>query len=143
MFRLFSSKNQKLVQAWQTDHEKIVSLAHKVIQSYEAGELKKTKELLKSLEDLAVDHVMHEDIEFYHLMKEDEHIDAQTEHMVTLFIQSFKKTKLALMNFLKKYTQDDIVLDDQFFHEFKELAEVLAKRIEFEENNVYAKLKEH
>jgi meiotically up-regulated gene 157 (Mug157) protein len=62
--------------------------------------------------------------------------------MVKEFTNSFRNTKVTLMNFLHKYTKDDIELDDEFFETFNKIVEVLGQRIEFEENNLYAKLRE-
>ena len=44
------------------------------------------------------------------------------------------------MSFLTKYTRQDSILDDEFFQQFNELAEVLIERIQYEEKNIYALL---
>jgi hypothetical protein len=144
MFGLFfSSKNQKLVKKWQKEHVRIVELAHKVIGEYSKNNHKAAKKALKELNTLAVDHVMDEDIEFYKLMRDEKRIDTKTEVLVDDFIKSFKQTKLALMSFLSHYSKDEVALDDEFFTKFNEIVEVLAERIEFEEKNLYSKLKEN
>jgi hypothetical protein len=142
MFSLFSSKNQKLVQKWQKEHEKIVELAHKVLGEYAKNNYSEAKKALKELNSFAVDHIMNEDIEFYKLMHDEKRIDLKTEVLVDDFIKSFKKTKLALMSFLSKYSKDETPLDETFFTQFNEIIEVLAERIDFEERNLYSKLKE-
>jgi hypothetical protein len=142
MFGLFSSKNQKLVQKWQKEHEQIVELAHKVIGEYAKNNYDVSKKALKALNNLAVDHIMDEDIEFYKLMRDEKRIDSKTEVLVDDFIKSFKQTKLALMNFLSQYSKDETPLDETFFTKFNEIVEVLAERIDFEERNLYSKLKE-
>jgi hypothetical protein len=140
MFGLFSSKNQKLVKKWKKEHEKIVVLAHNVIGAYSKNDHKKAKKELKALNEIAVDHVMNEDIEFYKLLKDQKRNDSDTERMVRNFTQTFKGTKIALMNFLTKYSHPDTKLDSEFFDSFNELVGVLAKRIDFEEKNLYIKL---
>jgi len=142
MFGLFSSKNQKLVKKWQKEHEKIVELAHKVIGEYSKNNDAGAKKALKELNELAVDHVMNEDIEFYKLMRDEKRIDSKTEVLVDDFIKSFKQTKLALMGFLSKYSKDETPLDDEFFKTFNEIVDVLGERIDFEEKNLYYLLKE-
>ena len=142
MFGLFSSKNQKLVKKWQKEHERIVELAHKVIGEYSKNNHTAAKKAVKELNTLAVDHVMNEDIEFYKLMRDEKRIDSKTEVLVDDVIKSFKQTKLALMSFLSKYSKDEIPLDEDFFKTFNEIVEVLAERIDFEEKNLYSKLKE-
>jgi len=143
MFGLFfSSKNQKLVKKWQKEHVKIVELAHKVIGEYSKNNHKGAKKALKELNGLAVDHIMNEDIEFYKLMRDEARIDSKTEVLVDDFIQSFKQTKLTLMSFLSNYSKPEVPLDDDFFTTFNQLVEVLGERIEFEEKNLYSKLKE-
>jgi len=142
MFGFFSSKNKKLVKKWQKEHEQIVELAHKVIGEYSKNNHKEAKKALKALNSLAVDHVMNEDIEFYKLMRDEKRIDSKTEVLVDDFIKSFKQTKLALMSFLSQYSKDETPLDETFFIKFNEIVEVLAERIDFEEKNLYSKLKE-
>ncbi|SFV51656.1 hypothetical protein MNB_SV-3-876 [hydrothermal vent metagenome] len=138
---LFLSKNQKLVKKWTKDHEEIVVLAHKVIAEYSKNNQKNAKKALKELNELAVDHVMNEDIEFYRLTKDTKRLTATNESMIHEFTKTFKGTKMALMNFLTKYTKDDVVLDEEFFTGFNGIVEVLGKRIEYEENNLYKILK--
>ena len=137
---LFLSKNQKLVKKWTKEHEDIVVLAHKVIGEYSKNNHDNARNALKELNNLAVDHVMNEDIEFYKLMKDQKRITTKSEALVREFTVTFKGTKMALMNFLTKYTQDDIVLDEEFFNMFNNLVGILGERIEFEENNLYSLL---
>lgn len=137
---LFLSKNQKLVKKWTKEHEDIVVLAHKVIGEYSKNNHDNARNALKELNNLAVDHVMNEDIEFYKLMKDQKRVTTKSEALVREFTVTFKGTKMALMNFLTKYTQDDIVLDEEFFNMFNNLVGILGERIEFEENNLYSLL---
>ena len=137
---LFASKNKKLVKKWEKEHEQIVVLAHKVIAAYSKNDHKQAKKELKALNELAVDHVMNEDIEFYKLLKDQKRNDSKTEEMVKDFTKSFKGTKIALMNFLTKYSRPETVLDDEFFTAFNELVGVLGERIAFEEKNLYIKM---
>jgi len=137
---LFASKNQKLVRQWVKEHKQIVILATAIIKDYSHNDIKKTKKDLKKLEDVALEHLMIEDIEFYKLLHEKEKIDGETELLVKEFTKSFRDTKLVLMKFLVKFTQDDAVLDEEFFETFNTIVGVLAERIKFEEENLYQKL---
>jgi hypothetical protein len=139
---LFSSKNEKLVKKWHKEHEKIVELAHKVIGEYSKNNHDEAKKYLKELNVLAVDHVMDEDIQLFKLTHDEKSIDRETEILVQNFVQGFKKTKLALMDFLAKYSRPEVPLDEAFFKQFNELVDVLGDRIDFEEKNVYSRLKE-
>jgi len=139
-FSLFSSKSQKLVKKWKKEHEQIVTLAHKVIAEYSKNNLDAAKKYLKELNELAVDHIMNEDIEFYRLQKDHKNLHDETERLIEEFVKTFKSTKVALMKFLTKYTRDDAVLDDEFFDTFNNIVGVLAQRIEFEEKNLYTDL---
>jgi len=139
---LFASKTKKLVHKWEKEHQEIVVLATKVIQHYSKHEYKKAKSYLVKLNNIAVDHVMDEDIQFFKLLHDKAKNDSKTAQMVKEFTNSFRNTKVTLMNFLHKYTKDDIELDDEFFETFNKIVEVLGQRIEFEENNLYAKLRE-
>ena len=136
---LFASKSQKLVKQWIKEHKLIVKLATDIIEDYSKKDLKKTKKDLKKLEDIALEHLMTEDIEFFKLL-EDKEVEGDTEASVKEFTSSFTDTKLLLMRFLVKYTQDDIELDDEFFETFNTIVGVLAERIKFEEENLYEKL---
>ncbi len=137
---LFSSKNQKLVKKWEKEHEQIVVLAHAVIAAYSKNNYDDAKKELKALNNLAVDHLMDEDIEFYRLLKDQKRLDAKTEKLVREFTKTFKGTKTALMNFLTKYSRPETPLDDEFFAAFNDIVGVLAERIAFEEDNLYIKL---
>ena len=137
---LFSSKNQKLVKKWVQEHEQIVVLAHKVIAEYSKNNHDAAKRELEALNVLAVDHIMNEDIEFYRLLRDQRRLDSKTEKLIEDFIKSFKDTKITLMNFLTKYTRPEAVLDEEFFNTFNNMVGVLAERISFEEENLYARL---
>ncbi len=137
---LFASKNKKLVIKWKKEHEEIVVLAHKVIAAYSKNDDELTKKELRALNSIAVDHLMNEDIEFYRLLKDQKRLHGDTEALVHEFTQTFKGTKHLLMSFLTKYTQPNAVLDETFFQTFNEIVGVLAKRIAFEEENLYTEL---
>ncbi len=137
---LFSSKNQKLVKQWEKEHEQIVVLAHKVIAAYSKNNHDDAKKELNALNELAVDHLMDEDIQFYRLLKDQKRLDTETEALVNEFTQTFKGTKTALMGFLTKYSRPEAILDEDFFTAFNEIVGVLAERIAFEEENLYIKL---
>jgi len=138
---LFPSKNKKLVKKWTKEHKLIVKLATQVIESYSAGDHVACKKSLGKLNSLAVDHVMNEDIEFYRLLKKEGALDIHMTDMVHTFTRTFKGTKVTLMNFLNKYSMAETPLDDEFFENFKGLVDVLGKRIAFEENNLYSKMR--
>ncbi len=138
----FSSANQKLVKQWTKEHQLIVKSAGKIIQAYEDNNAKKIKKELISLRELALGHLMTEDLEFYKLKKETgKHtLDSQTEKLVNEFTNSFKETKLVLMNFLTKYTHSKANYDAEFFETFNVIVGVLGERIAFEEENLYVAL---
>lgn len=134
---LFLSKNQKLVKKWRKEHEDIVILAGNVIGEYQKHNPTKAKKYLSELNILAVDHLMSEDIEFYRLRKDKKRLTHNNKALIQEFSQTFKGTKTELMHFLGTYTKEKVVLDDKFISDFNGLVEVLAKRIEFEEENLY------
>lgn len=136
----FSSKNQKLVKKWEKEHGEIVQLAHNVIAEYSKNNHIAAKRELKSLNSLAVDHLMNEDIQFYRLLKDRRRYDQSTEALINEFTATFKGTKKVLMGFLTKYSHPETILDDKFFTTFNELVGVLGERIAFEEENLYLKL---
>ena len=137
---LFSSKNKKLVKKWEKEHEEIVVLAHAVIAAYSKNDHDTAKKELKALNNLAVDHIMNEDIEFYRLLKDQKRLDAKTEKLVNEFTTTFKGTKITLMNFLTLYSRPETALDQEFFDTFNAIVGILGERIAFEEENLYTKL---
>ena len=141
-FSLFASKNQKLVKQWLAEHKEIVTLAHKVIAAYSDNNQKAAKKELIKLNRIALRHLMTEDVELFTLLREEKRFDRDTEKLVHDFQETFRQTKLPLMDFLKKYSREETNLDDNFFQNFNELVTILAQRIEFEEKNLYNKLSE-
>jgi len=143
MFSFFKSKNQKLVQQWKKEHEQIVALAHKIIAAHSDHDTKATKKALVALKNLALNHLMTEDIELYGMITDGEEIDNSTKKLTKEFTESFRGIKLALMQFLKIYTKADATLDETFIKEFNEIVGVLGERIAFEEKNLYVELESH
>ena len=140
MFNIFASKNQKIVKKWKKEHQDIVILATKVIEAYNTHRYADAKKYLKDLNSLAVGHIMDEDIQFFKLLRDKRKQDSHIENMINEFTYSFKDTKLTLMNFLHKYTKDDVELDSEFFDTFNKIVDVVGKRIAFEEKNLYKEL---
>ena len=136
----FSSKNQKLVKIWVKEHKKIVALAHEVINDYSKHNHSATKKDLQALNDIAINHLMTEDLEFFQLLKDHNRLNNETEALVKEFTGTFKDTKNVLIRFLTKYTQPDVVLDEEFIETFNTIVGVLAERIAFEEKNLYVAL---
>jgi len=134
---LFLSKNQKLIKKWEKEHEKIVLLVHQVIAEYSKNNHKKAKKVLISLNNIVIDHITNENIEFYKLLKEEKKHHTDDAKAIEEFSDTFKETKMTLMNFLTKYSRQDIPLDDDFFTTLNQLADILVERIDFEEKNLY------
>ena len=137
---LFSSKNHKLVKKWVKEHEDIVILAHKIIAEYSLNNHTAARKYLVQLNRLAVNHLMIEDIELFKLLREKKKLDEKTEKLAKEFQDGFMTTKIALMDFLTKYSKPNVVLDDVFFKSFNDIVGVLAERIDFEEKNLYSSL---
>jgi len=137
---LFLSKNQKLVRKWKAEHEEIVLLVHKVLAEYAKNNHKAAKKALVQLNNIVVDHVTDENIEFFKILKDKERYSLKNREATEEFVSTFKETRLNLMRFLTHYTKKETPLDDEFFNTLNEIADVLKERIEFEEENLYALL---
>ncbi len=137
---LFLSKNQRIVRKWKKEHEKIILLAHKVVAEYSKNHRKKAKKNLILLNNLAIDHIISEDLKFYKFLNGEQRILPDRKVAIENFIDTFRDIKPELMSFLTKYTRKDAILDDEFFQRFNELVEVLIERIQYEEKNLYALL---
>jgi len=142
VLKLFASQNQKNVRKWEKEHVVIVDLAMKIIEQYNNNDRIKAKKTLKKLSGLVIDHVMDEDLVFYNLLKKNKCFDSKTRDMVNEFTESFRGTKILLMNFLYDYANSPRELDANFFKVFNDIVGAVAKRIEFEENNLYNVLNE-
>ncbi len=135
----FQSKNQKLVKRWESEHVKMVELAHKVLGEYAKGEHQQAKKYLKDFSRIGIDHIVSEDIEFFKLERQVD-LDPQTRDLIDEFVSSFGDVKETLMKFLGKYTLEETPLDEEFFDTFSAIAEILGQRIKFEEGNLYLHL---
>jgi len=129
-----------MVKKWKKDHKKIVLFTHQVIAEYSRNDHKKAKKKLVALNSLVIDHITHENIEFYNLLRDTNKLSLKKRKHIEEFVATFKETKMELMNFLTKYSRDAAVLDDDFFKTLNELAEILIERINFEEKNLYSLL---
>ncbi|EQB39295.1 hypothetical protein M947_07500 [Sulfurimonas hongkongensis] len=141
-FSFFSSKNQKLVKKWKSEHEEMVISAHKIIAAYSLDDKDSVRKELITLRKLALEHLMLEDIELFKLLREDKDLEENTEEKIREFRDTFRDTKSSLLDFLREYTQEDAQLDKRFFDIFSNIVSVLSKRIDFEENNLYISLEE-
>jgi hypothetical protein len=136
----FLSKNQKLVKKWTKEHEEIVLLIHKVLAEYSKNNHKNAKKALTSLNHLVIDHVTHENIEFYKLLKSKEGISMKNRKSTEEFVATFKEMRLDLMRFLTHHTKKETILDNDFFNTLNEVSDILRERIDFEEANLYSLL---
>ncbi len=139
---IFGTKNQKLVKTLTKEHEKIVILAKKIIDDYSNDDAKALKKHLIELRSIAINHVMTEDIEFYRLLKDKEHLNDEIKNSVQTFTKSFHDTKVVLRDFLRKYTKDNVTYNEEFFTTLNAIVKALGSRIEYEEKNLYKLLKE-
>jgi hemerythrin len=140
LLSLFLSKNQKLVKKWTQEHEEIVVLTNQVLAEYSKNKHKNAKKALVKLNNILVDHVTDENIEFYKLLKDETRVSIKNRKATEEFVDTFKNMRLDLMQFLTHYTKKKTVLDDEFFNTLNGISEVLQARIEFEEENLYSVL---
>ena len=139
---LFASKNKKLVLKLQKEHQNLVGLAGDIIDAYEKNNDKLLRKKLEALKKVALIHLMTEDVEFYRLLKDSKRSTDEITSLIDEFEHSFVAIKLALIDFLDKYTVQNAYYDGEFIGRFKEIVGVLGKRIEFEEAHLYTVLRE-
>ena len=137
---LLLNKNQKLVNKWTKEHEQMVSLANKVLAEHAKNNPKKAKKLLKKLTDITVDHVTHENIEFFKLLRDEERVSVKSKKDTEAFVNTFKETKNSLIQFLAKYNKKGAILDDDFLNTLTQILDILSERIKYEEENLYQTL---
>ena len=139
---LFASKNKKLVLRLQKEHQNLVGLAGDIIDAYEKKNDTLLRKKLEALKKVALIHLMTEDVEFYRLLKDSKRSTDEITSLIDEFEHSFVAIKLALIDFLDKYTVQNAYYDGEFIGRFKEIVGVLGKRIEFEEAHLYTVLRE-
>ncbi len=144
MFSFFSNKditrNKKLVKKWSKEHQNLVEYATKVISSQNDKKPLKTKKYMGKLTDVALQHLMHEDIKFRELLDQATDNQVNVINSINEFRDTFCDAKKELFRFLTKYTKDDAVYDEHFDKSFGEIVGVLTQRIEYEEKNLYSLL---
>ena len=139
----FSSKsNQELVIKWKKEHREITASAGRILEAYKTDELNALREEIKNLNDLTIEHLMAEDMEFYQFLMLEDALDNELKELIEDFIETFEETKTALMDFLTKYTLPDAVYDQEFIDNFTAIVGVLTKRIAYEEKTLYKALQE-
>jgi hypothetical protein len=136
------SHNQKLAQRWKQEHREIVSLAGTIIRDYEQDKKNELSKDIDALNELTSAHLMNEDLEFYKFSMLEDSLDENMKQLIEEFVETFEETKIALMDFLSEYTLEDAMYDEEFIDKFKELVDILAKRIAYEEKNLYKVLEE-
>jgi len=124
---------------WESEHEKLKLEISKVISDYNSGNMKKVKkDLIKFRTDL-FEHILDEELAFMSMTKENILVD-EVEEELTKFRDSFSDIKKALNVFFKDYIHNNKPFDEEFKSRLEGIAEVLVKRIYFEEHNLYGLL---
>ena len=137
-----SESNKNLVIQWKKEHREITALAGKIIKAYEMNELNTLKKEMDNLNNLTSEHLMNEDMAFYQFSMLEDDLDEELKKLIEDFIETFEETKIALVDFLTKYTLDDAVYDEEFINNFTAIVGVLAKRIAYEEKTLYKTLQD-
>ena len=139
---LFGTKNSRLAKKWTKEHEKMVVYAHKILAAYSINDNEAIRKNLLDLRIVAINHIMTEDIEFYKLLQDKKRLNESIEQSVHQFTDSFHDTKVVIRDFLRKYTEESAVYDENFFTTFNGIVDALGARIEYEEKNLYKLLRD-
>lgn len=141
MFNFFSKANishsAKKVAKWSNEHRKLEELAGKIVAAYETEDYKASRKHLCKLQNIALKHLMDEDVTFFELMKNTDEKDQRIIDSIKEFRKSFVDTKKALIRFFIIYTNPVNPLDARFKTTLDVIIDALVNRIEFEENNLY------
>ena len=140
--RFSSESNKALVVQWKIQHREIAASAGKILKAYEANELNILRKEIENLNNLTVEHLMSEDMEFYKFSMLEDSLDDEMKGFIEDFVETFEETKIALMDFLTKHTLADAVYDQDFIDNFKTIVGVLSERIAYEEKTLYKTLQE-
>ncbi len=127
----------KLIKKFHKDHEKLVTQIGIIVKHIETKKIEKAKEGLKKLKMSILGHFMEEDIKLYWYLKDYYKENDSTMEIIIMYEESIKKVQKTALAFLDKYSAENIPLDTVFNKQFDEIIDVLATRIETEENNLY------
>ena len=137
-----SESNKELVIHWKKEHREITALATQIIKAYKTNELNMLRKEMDNLNYLTSEHLMNEDMAFYQFLMLEDDLDDELKKLIEDFIETFGETKITLMDFLTKYTLDDVVYNQEFIDTFTAIVAVLAERIAYEEKTLYKTLQE-
>ena len=127
----------KLIRKFHKDHEKLVTQIGIIKNNIETNKIEKAKEGLKKLKMSILGHFMEEDIKLYWYLKDYYKENDSVMEIIIMYEESIKKVQKTAMSFLDKYSAEYTSLDMVFNKQFDEIIDVLATRIETEENNLY------
>jgi len=129
--------DSKLIRKFHKDHEKLVTQIGIIKKNIETNKVEKAKEGLKKLKMSILGHCMEEDIKLYWYLKDYYKKNDSVMEIILMYGESIKKVQKTAMSFLDKYSGEHTPLDAVFNKQFDEIIDVLATRIETEENNLY------
>ena len=131
--------NKGKVKKWEGEHKALAKEAMEVVRFYDNNDMSKAKKHLIKLQNLALNHLMDEDVTFFELFKkaDDSETDKQIMASIKEFRSTFIDTKKALIHFFIHYTDKSTVLDANFKEQLDGIIAALVQRIEFEEKNLY------
>ncbi len=141
MWNIFGNKRKsKNVRQWEKEHRHLEKLAGLIIGSYDKKNYRETKKHLIKLKDVALNHLMDEDLTFYEMKRKASDKDTEVFDSMKEFELSFREVKLVLIKFLDHYSRPEVALDQEFKETFDTIVGVLVARIQFEEANLYVLL---
>jgi len=136
--RLFN-KEPELIKSLKRHHRELFKLYSKINDQVNKENIAKLPELLERFYYRYKQHILYEDNYFYAKLRElyDEDIDKR------LFIRTKRREMDSitnvLLNFIENYRSPEVIREnfDEFKSEFYHIGDVLKKRIDFEENELY------
>lgn len=140
--RFSSESNKKLVMQWKKEHREITESAAKIMKAYKINELQVLRQEIENLNNLTIEHLMAEDMEFYKFLMLEESLDNDIQKLIEDFNETFEETKIILMDFLSKYTLPEAIYNQEFIDNFIAIVAVLSQRISYEEKTLYKALQE-
>lgn len=131
----------KVVQQWEDEHKRLVVLGTRVLKLYEEGDTEKTREALREFAQAAREHFKSEFIQLTALFNSHEFTDRETKEAIRRFKTTFQETQKTLLKFLAIHCRPGHPLDRQFITTFSTIMGLLGERVQFEESDLYRRLK--
>ena len=131
--------SSRLIPQLKDEHSELVELYGLIGEQLAQRQFSLVHDSLEILKDKFQRHIMQENVQFYCYLEKFFHEDVQRLEEIKYYRKEMNAISLAVVKFIKKWQSQAIdgVSCHEFQVEYDAVGEVLAKRIDQEENHLY------